>query len=219
MAFGLQVSDDGLDGGAAAQLALDDTEDAALLAGDEDTTGILQAVRRVSLVDLGPPDRTAGEWLGAFNDVPQGVTVVRVIGHRPGVQHEQATGSSAVVGDDGGLHAELVRRGGLAFADAFHLRGMEGIKLPAALALLLRADLRGPAKREGERLLQCWLALDLAADVADDPAQPAAQDAQLPLMPPELFGMGVAARHHRGGLGHARIGLPQPDAVPSRQAG
>jgi hypothetical protein len=29
--------------------------------------------------------------------------------------------------------------------------------------------------------------------------------------------MGVAARHHRGGLGHARIGLPQPDAVPRRQ--
>src|SRR6188472_997706 len=95
---------------------------------------------------------------------------------------------------------------------------MKIIKLPAALALLLRADLRGPAKREGECLLQCWLALDLAADVADDPAQAAAQDTQLPLMPPELFGMGVAARHHRGGLGQARIGLPQPDAVLSRQA-
>ena len=47
MAFGLQVSDDGLDGGAAAQLALDDTEDAALLAGDEDTTGILRVVAAV----------------------------------------------------------------------------------------------------------------------------------------------------------------------------
>src|SRR5205823_14038618 len=100
---------------------------------------------------------------------------------------------------DGGLHSELVRRGGLSFADALHLRGMERIKLPAALALLLRADLRGPAKREGERLLQCWLAFDLAADVADDPAEPAAQDTQLPLMPPELLGMGVAARHHRRG--------------------
>lgn len=30
--FGLQVSDDGFDGGAASQLALDDAEDAALLA-------------------------------------------------------------------------------------------------------------------------------------------------------------------------------------------
>ena len=59
MAFGLQVSDDGLDGGAAAELALDDTEDAALLAGDEDATGILCVVAAVSLVDIGPLDRTA----------------------------------------------------------------------------------------------------------------------------------------------------------------
>src|SRR5438045_4175100 len=160
MTLGFQVSDDGLDAGAAAQLALDVTEDAALLAGDDDTTGILRVVAAVSLVDIGPLDRTAGECLGAVDDVPQGVTVVRVIGQRPGVQHEQATGSPAIVGDDGGLDAELVRRGGLAFADALHLRGMEGIKLPAALALLLRADLRGPAKREGECFLQCWLALN-----------------------------------------------------------
>src|ERR1700674_4747475 len=156
MAFGRHVSDDRLDGGAAAQLALDDTEDAALLAGDEDAAGILRVMAAVPLVDIGPLDRTAGECLGAVNDVPQGVAVVRVIGERPGVQHEQATGSPAVVGDDGGLHSELVRRGGLAFANALHLWGMEGIKLPAALALLLRADLRGPAKREGERVLQCW---------------------------------------------------------------
>jgi hypothetical protein len=47
---------------------------------------------------------------------------------------------------------------------------MEGIKLPAALTLLLRADLCGTAKREGERLLQGLLALDLAADVADEAA-------------------------------------------------
>src|ERR1700710_472001 len=168
--FVLQVSDDGLDAGAAAQLALDDTEDAALLAGDEDTTGILHVVAAVSLVDIGPLDRTAGERLGAVDDVPQGVTVVGVIGQRPGVQHEQATGSPAVIGDDGGLHSELVRRAGLALADALHLRGMEGIKLPAALALLLRTDLRGAAKREGECVFQYWLSLDLAADVGDHSA-------------------------------------------------
>jgi hypothetical protein len=95
---------------------------------------------------------------------------------------------------------------------------MEGIQLPAVPGVLLRADLRGPAKREGERLLQRWLALDFAADVADDPAQPAAQDAQLPLMPLELLGMGIAARHHRSSLGDPQVGLPQPHAVPARQA-
>ena len=77
---------------AAPQLALDDTEDAALLAGDEDTTRILGVVAAVSLSHIGPLDRTAGECFGAVNDVPQGVTVVRVIGQRPGVQHVQATG-------------------------------------------------------------------------------------------------------------------------------
>jgi hypothetical protein len=103
------------------------------------------------------------------------VTVVGVVRQRPGVQHEHATASPAVIGDDGGLGAELIRRGGFASADALHLRGVEGIKLPAALAPLLRADLRSPTKREGERLVQCWQALDLAANVADDPAQPAAR--------------------------------------------
>lgn len=173
---------------------------------------------RYPLSTIGLLDRTAGQCLGAINDVPQGVTVVRVIGQCSGVQHEQATGSTVVVGDNGSLHPELIRRGGLAFADALDLRGMEGIQLPAALALLLRADLRSPAKRAGECLLEHGLAFDLAADVADDPAQPAAQDAQLPLMPLELLGMSVAAHHHRGGFGNAKLGLPQLDAVPGRQA-
>ena len=101
------------------------------------------------------------------------------------MQHERATGSRAIVGDDGGFDAELVGRAGLALADTLHLGGMEGIQLPAALALLLRADLSGPAQGECKHLLQSWLTLDLAADVADDPAQAAAQDVQLlPLMPP-----------------------------------
>ena len=116
--IGLQVSDDGFDSGAAAQLALDDTEDAAFLTRNEDATGILRVVAAVSLVDIGPLDRAAGERLGAVDDVAQGVTVVRVIGQRPGVQHEEATGSTAVVGDDGGFDTELVRRGCFALADA-----------------------------------------------------------------------------------------------------
>ena len=65
VAIGLHVSDHGFDSGAAFELALDDAEDAALLAGDEDTTGILRVVAAVSLVDIGSLDRTAGECLGA----------------------------------------------------------------------------------------------------------------------------------------------------------
>jgi hypothetical protein len=69
------------------------------------------------------------------------------------MQHELATRRAGVGGDDRDLDAELVRRAGLALADALGLRGMEGIELPATLALLLASDLSGARQREGERRL------------------------------------------------------------------
>lgn len=56
MTFGLQVADDGLDGRAVPQFALDDTEDAALLTGNEDAAVIFCGVAAASLVDKGPLD-------------------------------------------------------------------------------------------------------------------------------------------------------------------
>jgi hypothetical protein len=53
----------------------------------------------------------------------------------------------------------------------------------------------------------------LAADVTDQPAKPGAQDAQFSTVAVELFGMGVASRHHRRPLGDAHVGLPQPHPV------
>ena len=63
------------------------------------------------------------------------------------MQHELAARSAGVGGDDRDLDAELVRRAGVALADALDLGGMEGIEFPAALALLLRADLGGASER------------------------------------------------------------------------
>ncbi|MBK3662831.1 hypothetical protein JJE66_16605 [Bradyrhizobium diazoefficiens] len=54
MTIDRQVSNDGLDDGAAAQLALDDTEHPALLAGDEDTARILYVIPRYLLSTLAP---------------------------------------------------------------------------------------------------------------------------------------------------------------------
>jgi hypothetical protein len=54
-------------------------------------------------------------------------------------------GARALV--DRGLHAEFVGGAGLAFADALDLGSVEGIELPAALALLLGADLVGTRDR------------------------------------------------------------------------
>ena len=45
--------------------------------------------------------------------------------------------------------------------------GVEGIELPAALALLLRTDLGSARERPFERCLVLCLACDLAADIAD----------------------------------------------------
>jgi len=95
---------------------------------------------------------------------------------------------------------------------------MEGIQLPAALALLLRADLAGASKRGFERRRDVLPAGDLAADVADQPAEPGAQDAQLPTVAIELFGVGIAPRHHRRVFGDTDIGLPQPHSVLLHQA-
>jgi len=50
-------------------------------------------------------------------------------------------------GDDGSLHTKLIRLAGLALADTLHLRSVEGIQLPTALALLLGADLIGASLR------------------------------------------------------------------------
>ena len=93
--------------------------------------------------------------------------------------------------------------------------GVERIKLPPALALLLRPDLARPRQRLRERLFQRRPACNLAADVANEPAEPRAQQAQLAMMALELLGVGVAPRHHRRPLSDARIGLAQLDPVPA----
>src|SRR3974390_1425296 len=95
----------------------------------------------VALVNIDAFDPTACELLGAPDDGCQSVAVVGVPRERLGMQHELAAGRAGIGADDGCLNAELVGRTGLALADAFDLRSMERIKLPATLALLLRADL------------------------------------------------------------------------------
>jgi hypothetical protein len=108
--FGVEVSDDGLDGGAAAEFALDDTEDAGLLAGDEDAMGILRAVAAVSFVDIARSIRQP------VSVSVRKVTVVWVSGALACSTDRPPVGQ-AIVGDDGDRHAELVRCGGLAFAE------------------------------------------------------------------------------------------------------
>ena len=56
-----------VDGGAAAQLTLDDTEDTALLAGDEDPAGVRGIVAAISLVNIGALDlRPVSFWVSSM---------------------------------------------------------------------------------------------------------------------------------------------------------
>ena len=76
MALGLHVADHGLDGGTAAQLALDGAEHAALLPGDEDAARIGRIMAAVSLIDIGALDGAAGESFSVFDDRAQRVPVI-----------------------------------------------------------------------------------------------------------------------------------------------
>jgi len=57
MTLGFHMADHGLDGGAAAQLALDGAVHATLLPGDEDAVRVRRVVAAVSFVDIGALNR------------------------------------------------------------------------------------------------------------------------------------------------------------------
>ena len=82
MALGFHMADHGLDGGAAPQFALDGTEHAALLPGDEDAMWVRRIVAAVSFVDIGALDLAAGEPFGVLDSSAQGMAVIWVARQR-----------------------------------------------------------------------------------------------------------------------------------------
>jgi hypothetical protein len=111
---GLHVTDHGVDGGAAPDFAFDNTDDAALLSGDEDAVRVRRLVAAISLVDIAALE--ARETLGGFHGGGDRVPVGGMAGQRLGMQHGPSAGSSGFVGDDGDLGAKT--RAGLIIASA-----------------------------------------------------------------------------------------------------
>src|SRR5215472_7351756 len=107
------------------------------------------------------------------------------------------------------LAAELVRRPGLAFADAFDLGSVQRIDLGATLPVILKAHPHRQGEQVGKVSLERLVARDLAPDVADHAAQPDAQKFERTPGPLELVGMRVAPDHDRRALGQAPVALPQ----------
>jgi hypothetical protein len=168
--IGLHVANDGFDGRATAQFALDDAEDAALLTGDEAAGVDWRCQARDCPRRYRRLDRAAGGPLSGIDDGSERVTVAR---QRLCMEYEVAARGAAVTGNDRALDAELaelVGRAGFALADAFDLGCVKGIELPSALAPLLRAN-------AGELPFECHLQLRLSCDLTADVAAPAACDA------------------------------------------
>lgn len=108
----------------------------------------------------------------------------------------------------------------LAFADALHLRRMQGVDLAPALALPLLKHAPGQIERSLEDGLEVVLAGDLARDIADGTAQIGPERAQRPVDSLELFGVGVALVFDQRPLADPHIGPAQvqPDSWPGQQA-
>ena len=147
------------------------------------------------------------------DDGAEGVAVEGIAVQCLGMQHELAALGRGDRGGDRDLAAELVGRAGFALADALDLGRVQRIDLGAALAVILEADPDGQSEQVARSVLKRRIAGDLAADVADDPAEPGAQELELAPGPLELMGVGIAADHDRGALGHPQIALAQRHAV------
>ncbi len=81
------VTDDGLDGVAAAPLATDGRRDAALLAGEDDAD-VVSVVATVAAIDIGALDFDAGDALGLGDLLGEGVTVIGIARERAGAEDE-----------------------------------------------------------------------------------------------------------------------------------
>jgi hypothetical protein len=217
--LGFEMADNGLDGGPAAQLALDAGRHPSLLAGEEDPEPVIgrRVVAAVSLVGKDACDGVADERLHVRDHGCQRVAVIGIAGQRLHMSDELAALAVLEGGGNAHLDAELVRPMSLAFADAFDFRRMQGIDLRPALMLLLLVYAPRQQQQLCERHFEPAGVLDLAANVANDAAEIGAQLLEHPVGALELLGMGITLMLDQSELADPRIGLTQPHSMALRQ--
>ena len=168
-----EVANHRLDSGAPFELALDLRRNSAPLAGRVDLEFVIG--RGVVATIAGVGDATiedvADERLHLRNDSGERVPVIGIAGQRGDVSDELTASGMLHGGGDAHLDAEFVRPVRLAFADALHLRGVQGIDLAAALAALLLEHAPGKIQRPHERFPPIFPPADAPLDVADDTAE------------------------------------------------
>lgn len=187
--LGLEMADDGLDGGPAAEFTLDRRRYPSLLAGEEDSELVIGRciVAAVALVSEDARDGAADQRLHVRDYGFQRVTVIVIAGQCFHMSDKLATLAVLEGGSNADLDAELVRSMSFALADAFDFRRMQGIDLRPASTLLLLAHAARQQEQLGEGSFEPAIALNLAADVADDAAEIGAQLLQHPVGTLELL--------------------------------
>lgn len=85
--LGLDMADDGFDGGAALHLAFDGRGCAAHLAGDPDPEFVRMVVAAIAAVDMAAFDLDTSHLLDAGEGGVECMAVERVAMQRPGVEH------------------------------------------------------------------------------------------------------------------------------------
>lgn len=163
------------------QRPFDGLGEAALVAGDMDLEGLVlwRVVAAIAGIGDDLAEVGAGRALDCRKDGGQRVAVIGIAGQRLDVGDELAAVAALERRGNRDLDAELIGLVGLALADALHLRSVQGVDLPAPLALV--PDAAGKRQRQAEDLHQARLPGDLAGDVADHRAQHGAQPLELPV--------------------------------------
>src|SRR3954451_14273930 len=161
--LGLEMADDGLDSGPAAEFTLDLWRYPSLLAGEEDPKLVIGRciVAAISLVSEDAGDGAADQRLHVRDHGFQGVTIIWIAGQRLHMGDELAALAVLEGGGNADLDAEFVRQMGLAFADAFDFRRMQVIALGSTLTLLLLAYAASQQQQPGERRFEPAIALAL----------------------------------------------------------
>ena len=201
------MTDDGFDGGPAAQFALDLGRHPSLLAGDEDPELVIgrRVVAAVSLVGEDACDDVADQRLHVRDHGGQRVTVIGVAGHRLHVGDELAGLGAADRGGNGDFDAELVSRWPCLCRCI--LPPARAGDRPSARVDAAARGRATPAAAALQMPLRARCCLDRAADVADHVAEIGPQRLELPVGAFELLGVGIVLMLDQGELAHPRIGL------------
>src|SRR5262249_8026323 len=142
----LEMADDGLDGGAPFELALDLRREAALLAARVDLELVIGRGVVATIAGIGDTaiEDVADERSHLRNDRAQRVPVIGIAGQCCGMRAELPAGGMLHRGGDAHFDTEFVRPMRFALADTLDLWRVQGIDLAAALAALLLQHAPGP---------------------------------------------------------------------------